>query len=185
MKRVEVVQYDPEWPELFAQLRERLLGSIGQAVLTIEHIGSTAVPGLATKPVIDLDVVIENQEAAAEVTAGLEALGYTHRGNLGIEGREAFRRPPGTAAHHLYLCERGSLPLRNHLAIRDYLRANPAAAQEYGELKQTLAARYPTDIDAYMRGKAPFLLNVLSMCGMQTRELDQIAAENQIRLKGS
>ena len=92
----------------------------------------------------------------------LTALGYQHRGDLGVAGREAFFAPPQTPPHHLYACAAGALPLRNHLAIRDQLRSNPELAGEYGELKRSLAREFSSDIDAYIDGKTAFLLRMLA-----------------------
>jgi GrpB-like predicted nucleotidyltransferase (UPF0157 family) len=101
----------------------------------IEHVGSTSVPGLAAKPVIDMTVVVPTPAAMGAVIARLATLGYRHRGDLGVPGREAFDRPGGTPDHNLYACVAENDGLRNHLALRDHLRGNPAAARSYGSLK--------------------------------------------------
>jgi hypothetical protein len=108
----------------------------------------------------------------------LETLGYAHRGDLGIPGREAFFAPLGAPAQHLYLCREGSASLRNHLALRDQLRADPETAAAYGTLKGELAAQHPHDIAAYIAGKAEFVL--LARAGFSEDELRAIGKQNGI-----
>lgn len=180
MKHIIVVEYDPTWPVLFEQLRDRISTAIGEVAVSIEHVGSTAVPGLSAKPIIDMDVVVPDSAGVTKAIEGLATLGYKHRGNLGVEGREAFDNPPASSAHHLYICQDGNLALKNHLAIRDYLRSNPGTAQRYGELKHKLARQYPNDIDGYIDGKTDFLMNILSACGLTKAELDMIAEPNRL-----
>src|SRR4051812_3893531 len=96
------VEYDPSWPRQFDTLARRVSDALGACVLRIDHVGSTSVPGLAAKPIIDLDVLVHSEDRAAAIRA-LADLGYVHEGDLGITGREAFRSPIGDARHHLYL----------------------------------------------------------------------------------
>lgn len=96
-------------------------------------------------------------------------------------GREAFAQPPGTRRHHLYVCPVGNTALANHLAVRDYLRANPAAARAYGELKKRLAVRFADDVDGYVEAKSPFILDVLRRAGFTEHDLADIAALNRRR----
>jgi GrpB-like predicted nucleotidyltransferase (UPF0157 family) len=162
---VTVVDYDPTWPAQFDQLRSRMWGATGDIAVSVEHVGSTAVPGLAAKPIIDVDVVVASIPDVRPVIARLAMLGYAHCGDLGIAGRDAFRSPPGLPAHHLYVCVRGSAALNNHLTVRDSLRRNSDAAAKYGALKKHLAERSPMDIDGYIAGKTDFLLGVLREAG--------------------
>lgn len=159
---VEIADYDPRWPGTFAALRDRIAGAVGPLVQRIEHVGSTAVPFLAAKPIIDLDVVITTHADLAEVITRLGALGYQHEGDLGITGRDAFTSPAATPAHHLYVCTADSRELARHLAFRDYLRAHPAQARAYAELKRSLAARFRSDRDAYSRSKTTFIEQALA-----------------------
>ena len=151
-----ILDHDPRWSELFRALAERVRTTLGNTVIAIEHVGSTAVPGLAGKPVIDLDVVVlpQNFELAIE---RLASLGYAHEGDRGVTGRDAFRWPPGEARHHLYLCAPDSPALRDHLRFRDYLRAHPETARAYAELKRELARRNPGDREAYQAAKSGFI----------------------------
>jgi len=151
-----IVEYDPEWPQIFEAIRADLARALGGLALDIEHVGSTAVPGLSAKPIVDIDVVVRPVDMTDAIRC-LARIGYVHEGNLGVLGRDAFIRPPGSPAHHLYLCPVGSPALRAHLRFRDYLRANPAASDEYAELKGTLASRVGDDRSAYTAGKGAFV----------------------------
>lgn len=177
---IEVVAYDPTWPAQFAQLRDDLWPVLADVALTIEHVGSTAVPGLAAKPIIDMSVVVPSERELPLAIARLATRGYQHLGNLGIEGREAFRRPPGSLRHNLYVCPQGSTGLRNHLAVRDYLRAHPEMAQAYGDLKRGLAARFPNDIDRYVDGKTDLIMTILQAQQLSAAQLDTIGQANRL-----
>lgn len=161
-KLIEVVDYDPAWPALFAQIAARVEAAFSSSpLICIEHVGSTFVPGLPAKPVIDIDVVIPSRPALPDAIARLATLGYTHQGDLGISSREAFRSPAGSTPHNLYVCAEDSPELHRHLAFRDYLRAHPDDAECYGENKRGLAARHASDIDGYVNGKTEFVQGVL------------------------
>ena len=180
MSRVVVLPYDPQWPKRFGALSARLAPALIGLESRLEHVGSTSVPGLAAKPIIDADVIV----AAADVPAAIAALaplGYAHRGELGILGRHAFTRPEGTFSHNLYVCVDGCESLHNHLALRDHLRAHPDDAATYGELKLALARRHPDDIDAYIEGKTAFIIGILSRQGMTGDALERITDANRKR----
>ncbi|MEZ4417291.1 MAG: GrpB family protein [Gemmatimonadota bacterium] len=177
MRRVEVRDYDPEWPLLYEHLRARIWPAVSDVAITIEHVGSTAVPGLAAKPIIDLDVVAV-PALINECTRRLEGLGYRHQGDLGIPGREAFAEPPGSPRHHLYLCSSDSEALANHLTVRAALRASSSEARAYGELKKALADTFAEDRDAYTAGKTDFLLALLARAGFSAAALADIRGMN-------
>lgn len=176
--RIVVVESDPAWPRQFDSLRRSIVTAVGDLALAIEHVGSTSVPGLAAKPVLDVDVVVRSA-FVAEAIAGLAAIGYEHRGNLGVPQREAFHAPPGTIRHNLYVCPEDSPALANHRAVRDYLRAHPTAAREYGELKKRLALRFPDDIDGYVEGKTAFLAGILRACGFSVDAIADVERINR------
>jgi GrpB-like predicted nucleotidyltransferase (UPF0157 family)/ADP-ribose pyrophosphatase YjhB (NUDIX family) len=171
LKTVEIAEYDPAWPERFRALADRAASALGDLVLAVEHVGSTSVPGLAAKPVIDMDVVVRREDVDAAI-GRLATLGYVHRGELGIPGRHAFRAPPGEAKHHLYLCVAGSSGLTDHLRFRDHLRAHPNAAAEYATLKRRLAEQHRDNPEAYQHAKSAFV-------DARTRR----AAQREIRAK--
>ena len=158
---VVVVPYDPAWPATFALLRDRVAPVLGPLAVGIEHVGSTAVAGLDAKPIVDIDVVIRHADDVPAVATRLATLGYTHLGDLGIIGREAFRATPDLPRHHLYVCAAGAITLQAHLSLRDALRADPELAAEYAALKRGLAERHREDRDAYSEGKSAFIASVL------------------------
>jgi GrpB-like predicted nucleotidyltransferase (UPF0157 family) len=157
-----IVGYDPTWPATFQQLRDRLAARLGPLAIAIEHIGSTAVPGLAAKPIIDLDVVIADRADLSAVIQRLGPLGYHHEGDLGVPGREAFTTPAGAPPHHLYVCAADAPALNRHLAFRDTLRANAGLAQAYGDLKRDLAAKLGHYRAGYTEAKTRFVEDVLA-----------------------
>jgi len=160
-RTIAVVDYDPSWSFAFENLKSRVMQVLGGIAVSIEHVGSTSVPGLAAKPIIDMDVVVASAADADGAIRRLATIGYAHRGDLGIAGREAFHPPPGLPAHHLYVCVQDAVALANHLAVRDFLRRNAAAARAYGLLKTRLADLFPNDIDRYVSGKTDFLVGIL------------------------
>ncbi len=179
MRTIVVVDYDPAWPVLFEQVRTHIWPVVRDIALTVEHIGSTAVPGLAAKPIIDMSVVVPSEREVPIAVERLATLGYEHLGTLGVAGRDAFRQPAGLPAHNLYVCPQDSLGLRNHLAVRDYLRTHPATASAYGELKKRLAQAFPHDIERYVDGKTELLLEMLRAQGLTAHQLDAIAGANR------
>ena len=127
----------------------------------IEHVGSTAVPGLAAKPIIDIDVVLISAIDLPGVIARLAAVGYEHRGDLGVTGREAFRTPPNDLPHHLYVCPPGSPEYRRHICFRDHLRSHPTDANSYAKLKRELGRKFRDDREAYTKAKSMFVTEIL------------------------
>ena len=179
MKTIVVVEYDPNWPKVFEQLRLAIWPAVSDLTVSVEHVGSTAVPGLAAKSIIDISVVVPTVAEVPVAIDRLAVLGYVHRGNLGVEGREAFRAPASMPRHHLYLCPRDSLALRNHLAVRDRLRAHPELAKQYGDLKKRLAGQHSDDVDAYTEGKTEAILRILEAAGFRSDELGTIERLNR------
>jgi GrpB-like predicted nucleotidyltransferase (UPF0157 family) len=161
MATVVISDYDPAWPSLFASLAGTVSAALGPVLLRVEHVGSTAVPGLCAKPIIDLDVVVRPADVA-EAVRRLSDFGYAHRGDLGVTGREAFATPAGTPAHHLYVCPADSPALAEHLRFRDCLRVDAELAAEYGLLKRHLAARFGSDREGYCEAKTGFVRAALS-----------------------
>lgn len=158
---IEIVDYNPAWPETFERLREHLLDGLKDGVIAIEHVGSTAVPGLAAKPIIDIDIVIEHLHELPKVGRLLENLGYEHLGDLGIEGRHAFGPPNDLPRHHLYVVSSGSKPHRDHIDLRDHLRASKHDAHRYAEAKKSLAIRFRHDREAYTEAKSGIIQELL------------------------
>ncbi len=175
---LHVAEYNLAWPQQFTELHDRLWRSLNKVALAIEHVGSTSVPALAAKPTIDIDVVIRARTDLQAAVVLLAGLGYSHRGDLGIDDREAFGAPAGEPRHHLYVCSSSSLALRNHLTVRDHLRTHPADVAAYAALKTQLAATC-TEIDEYTRMKTAFLLEILAKYGFSSNELEAIRRNNE------
>ena len=167
-KKVTVLPYDRAWKSGFEAIRQEIAAALGDSILGIEHVGSTAVEGLSAKPCIDLDVIIGDDTVFNTVVQKLAAIGYIHEGDLGIRDREAFRYTgkPHLPAHHLYVCPRDSRELHRHLTFRDFLRSNPDAAREYGQVKEEAAPLFPEDIDGYMQYKSPCIERLYALCGL-------------------
>jgi len=168
MKMVIVEPYQTIWPEKFQEIKREVEATLGNSVLRIEHVGSTSVPGLAAKPIIDLDVIIADNACMDDVIRKLAAAGYIHEGDLGIIGREAFRydAKPHLMKHHLYVCRESSGELYRHLTFRNYLRSHPDAVREYGSVKLEAAAQNPDSIEKYMEAKAPCIERFYRQCGL-------------------
>ena len=177
--RDSIVEYDPCWKTRFNEFKDVLWPVVVDYSIGFEHVGSTAVEGLAAKPIIDIDIVVSSMNALLKVIERLVPLGYVHQGELGIQGRHAFFQQENESKLHLYVCLEGSLGLRNHLALRDYLRAHPSAVKEYSNLKKQLAQQYPNNIDCYVEGKTSFIAAILERCLFTPYELLNVLSSNQ------
>jgi GrpB-like predicted nucleotidyltransferase (UPF0157 family) len=160
---IVVVDYDPSWASWFEQLCSRLRTVLGDDA-KIDHVGSTSVPGLAAKPIIDLDVVVPSDEAVRPVVEQLESIGYRWRGDLGVLGREAFAPPAdaGLPLHHLYVVVEDNRAHQDHWLLRDLLRADPTSRARYAALKRANAESANRDIDVYVESKADFVAELLA-----------------------
>jgi GrpB-like predicted nucleotidyltransferase (UPF0157 family) len=175
---IEVVDYDEAWPAQFEELAGRYRGAFdGVAVAVIEHVGSTSVPGLAAKPIIDVDIVVAEDDLEA-ASAALVAIGYEPLGDLGVPQRWAFRAPDGGVRTNTYVTVAGCLSLRNHLAVRDVLRADEGIRTEYGSLKRRLAAELD-DIDLYVEAKSAMVQRILEQAGMSAADRAVIERQNR------
>jgi GrpB-like predicted nucleotidyltransferase (UPF0157 family) len=157
MRKVEVIPHQPQWKEMYEKESERLRSVFGDLLVTIYHIGSTAVPELAAKPIIDIMPVVKEIEAVDTLTMQMESLGYTARGENGIPGRRYFYKGESVRTYHVHVFAAGNPEITRHLAFRDYLCHHPIDARRYGELKLKLAAEHPWDIERYIAGKAPLI----------------------------
>lgn len=165
---ITLVPYDPGWPHAFDAEAARLRQALGPAALRIEHVGSTAVPGLAAKPVIDIQVSVGALPLSAALAATLSSIGYHHvpLGDFDLV-YPFFQAPAGwPATHHLHLCAAGGEQERRHLAFRDYLRQHPRLAADYLALKRQLAARHGGQTfesrEQYSLAKSSFVEAVLA-----------------------
>ena len=160
---VTVLPYDPRWADEFRHAAREIHDAIGSQIIAVHHVGSTAVPGLCAKPILDILVSVSDLAQALELVPHLETLGYEFRPNEEIPDRHYFRRLRGKhRTHHLSLAEPSSRYHRVTLAFRDALRANADDARRYAELKLDLARKFPYDREAYIAGKSDFVADILS-----------------------
>jgi GrpB-like predicted nucleotidyltransferase (UPF0157 family) len=166
---VQIVDYEPSWPARFTEEADRIRHLIGDPSIEIEHHGSTAVPGLAAKPVIDMLVGVPSIEVAERYAAALVDNGYEHVDrryrDLWPERIVLIRRERGTRACHVHLMLRGHRNSTRVLAFRDYLRTHPDVAAEYEAVKRSLAAKHEADRHAYMTAKGDFIARVVESFG--------------------
>ena len=160
--RVVVVPYDAQWPLLFNEEARRISEVVGRHVLDIQHIGSTSIPGLSAKPILDIAVAVDSFEKAVVCVTPIVALGYRYLGENGIPRRRYFEK--GTPiTHHLHMFEISGFDWQRHLQFRDLLRADAHLARKYTTLKDTLCEKYPNNISAYQKGKTAFIRQVQKM----------------------
>jgi GrpB-like predicted nucleotidyltransferase (UPF0157 family) len=170
MRKMEVQSYDPVWPLLYHAEAARLKEAFGEQLLSIHHIGSTSVPGLAARPTIDILVEVHDIAAVDALNSALIALGYEPYGEFGIPGRRYFPRVSGeTHTHHVHVFQAGDPQSLRHLVFRDYLIAHPDKAHAYGRLKTNLAVRFPFDVSGYLDGKDAFI-KALERCALDWNE---------------
>ncbi len=167
-KHVVIMPFDERWAQDYEDIASEIRDALGELALAIEHVGSTAVPGLSAKPIIDIDVVIRDYDALDAVIFALKAIGYRHEGDLGIAGREAFgyEGKSHLRKHHLYVCPQDSPELKRHIAFRDYLRAHPDDVREYSRIKAEGASLHPDDIEGYIEYKSPFIERIYREIGI-------------------
>ena len=161
---VRLEPHDPRWALRYHQERARLAAALGPNVLDLQHVGSTAIPGILAKPILDIAAAVASFEAATVCLAPLEALGYLYRGENGIPRRHYFvqRTPDGeTTLINLHMLEIDSAEWENHLLFRDYLRAHSEEAQAYAALKRQLMEQFRHDRLAYTEGKAALIARIL------------------------
>ncbi len=166
-----VERYSPDWPNRFTTLKNRFETKLRGHIVAIEHVGSTSVPGMTAKPIIDIDIVIEEGQFET-VKSLLGTLGYFHQGDLGIPQRDAFGPTDvdlkkSLPQHHPYVCPETSPELKRHLAFRDFLRRSPEYVRRLSNLKWELALKFENDRQAYMDGKE-VLCKVIRQEAMKT-----------------
>lgn len=162
--KVELSDYDAKWPEMFEGEAARIRAALGSFARRIEHVGSTSIPGLAAKPVIDIQVSVDSVTPMDAYKSKLEGLGFTHVSlpEPGDDVYPFFLRPPSwPTTHHCHVCELGGLEERKHLAFRDWLREHPDERQAYQDLKCGLVAK-ELDAFAYTAAKGDFIQSVVT-----------------------
>ena len=167
---IVIADYDPRWAAMYADESARIQNVAGDWLLGIEHVGSTSVPGLAAKPIVDMMPGLRSLDDAPQVVSAIEGLGYQYIADYEDElpERRYFVRPPGQGYRHqrlfhVHAVETTSAFWRRHLAFRDYLRDNPETADEYAALKRSLAAEYGSDRVGYTEAKTAFITRIESL----------------------
>jgi GrpB-like predicted nucleotidyltransferase (UPF0157 family) len=167
-----IVDYDPAWPSQFEAEKRHILDAIGDIAVSVEHVGSTAVPGLASRPIINILVALRAEADGERAVGPMERAGYEYRGDAGTAGQYFFRKTTDSPAPgqtfdgvgrtvHIHMYETGHPEWDAHIRFRDFLRRQPTAAARYAALKRELAAKHPHDRVAYGEGKTPFVSVVL------------------------
>ena len=164
---VRLVEYDVRWPNSFVAEEQRIRGQCGTLPLRLEHIGGTSIPDMCTKPVLDIAAGWPADASIQDYIAAFTQAGYDHRGERGVPGREYFCRGE-PRAFHVHLVEEGSPLWCDYLAFRDYLRAHAAAKRQFADLKRALAARFPSDRQAYMTAKSSYVQEILALATSRT-----------------
>ncbi len=160
---VRIVEHDPEWLTLGAEACEELRRAVGDMIDDVQHVGSTAVPDLPAKPILDIVIALDRTEAIAELLPRLTGIGYIDRGDGGDEGGWLLVREssPDVRTIHLHVVERDDPQWRNYLRFRDLLRANPDIRRRYADLKARLRTEFPNDRESYTAAKDEFVKEVL------------------------
>ena len=157
-QHITVTEYNPLWPQLFAREAELIRGILGDNCLAVYHIGSTAVPGLAAKPILDIMPVVKSLADVDRTAEAFAAVGYEYLGEFGMTGRRYLRKGGDERTHQIHIFAEGDRDnIERHLAVRDYLRVCPEERTAYAELKKRLAEAHPYDIDGYCDGKEAFV----------------------------
>jgi GrpB-like predicted nucleotidyltransferase (UPF0157 family) len=166
---IVVVDYDPTWPVRFEQEKAQILAVAGEYIEDIQHVGSTSVPGLAAKPIIDILVAIRDLALVEKTVEPLQSLGYGYFGEFGIPERHFFPKPPPSGwshrTHHIHMVLKNSNQWENQLRFRDYLRTHADARQEYAALKRTLALEFADNREGYTDAKQDFVFATLRKAG--------------------
>lgn len=175
---IVIVDYNPDWPLQFEKIKIDLEAALNNVpYLSIEHVGSTSVPGLPAKPLLDIDVIVHKEYVEAAIDALCSHRGYDSKGEWGIPGRWALRNPSLLPVRNLYVCENGCSALKNHLAVRDTLRNNAELRDEYGKVKREIA-RTAADLNAYSEAKNDILAKILKEAGFSDDDRNKIRQVN-------
>jgi len=160
-REVALVPHNPEWSQLAEEEAKRILEQLSIPVIGVYHIGSTSIPGIKAKPILDFVIEVEDLDDIIRSTEMLGELGYISKGEYGIPGRQFFTKDTDRErSHHLHVFQQGHPDIERHLVFRDFLRANPEAAHEYEIIKEKLAKRFPKESGSYTEAKSDFILSM-------------------------
>ncbi len=165
-----VVPYDPTWPHFFARIGQQLRTALNQLAVRIDHIGSTAVPNLAAKPVIDIQISLAALEPITAYRSAIESLGFIWRADNPDLTKRYFREAPGRRRTHIHVRRAGSWSAQFALLFRDYLRTHPDDVEQYATLKQHLAQQYRHDRNMYVEAKGPFIWTVMQRASQWSQD---------------
>lgn len=180
IKHVELVPYDSNWPMQFEQEAQKIKLILGRNAESVHHIGSTAIPGIYAKPLIDILVVVESLTKADALNSEFTNLGYRCMGEYGIQGRRYYWKSATKRTHHIHLFVKGHSEIKRYLAFRDYIREHPDMAQGYSWVKRCLARQFFNNIEAYVNGKESFIRAIDYFAGAPTQ--DQLRAQDNLQL---
>ncbi|PTJ68091.1 hypothetical protein BUZ77_07155 [Staphylococcus saprophyticus] len=156
--KIDVQSHQKQWIMQFENEKQKILSILGDEVIEIHHIGSTSVPGLKAKPIIDILPVVQDINKIDHFNEAMANIGYKALGENEITGRRFFKKGENPRTHHVHAFQQEyHYEINRHLAVRDYLRTNVAVAHAYGELKVALAHQFPYDIEGYCDGKDAFV----------------------------
>jgi len=163
LRTIMIEPYNAEWPNEFVKIREYIWPHIKDSALDIIHVGSTSVPGLAAKPIIDFNIIIDSYDVFPWIVEQLKSIGYEHDGDGGVPTRERFKGGlrDNFMDYNMYVCPKDSPVIDAQILFRDYLRQNNSTRDEYAALKQLLAEKHRHDINAYVDGKHEFIMHIV------------------------
>jgi len=159
-RRVGVVSYNPNWKDMCKEESEKIKNILNDIIVDIHHIGSTAIPGIKAKPVIDILVEVKDIEAVDQYNNKMEELGYEVMGEYGIPKRRFFRKGGNNRTHHIHIFQVGNEEIERHINFKEYLIAHPDKAREYSKLKEKLTNKYTYDVENYTNGKSDFIKEI-------------------------
>ncbi len=159
-RKIEVVEYDPMWPDAFELEATKVKEALGKNCIEIYHIGSTSVPGLSAKPIIDMLCVVRDIQEVDHAVEAMESLGYEAKGESGMAFRRFFQKGKDVRTHHIHVYQQGDPEIDRYLKFRDWMRSHPTDAKNYAQLKVELAAKFPNDILSYCNGKDLFVAGI-------------------------
>jgi len=159
-RRVEVVSYNSNWKKMYKEESEKIKNILNDIIIDIHHIGSTAIPGIKAKPVIDILVEVKDIEAVDQYNHEMEELGYEVMGEYGIPKRRFFRKGGNKRTHHIHIFQAGNEEIERHINFKEYLITHPDKRREYSKLKEKLANKYTYDVESYTNGKSDFIKEI-------------------------
>lgn len=159
-RKVEVVSYNPNWKKMYKEESEKVKNILNDIIIDIHHIGSTSIPGIKAKPVIDILVEVKNIEVVDRYNNKMKELGYEAMGEHGIPKRRFFRKRENKRTHHIHIFQVGNEEIERHINFKEYLVAHPDKAREYSKLKEKLANKYTHDVENYINSKSDFIKEI-------------------------